>query len=34
MNPRLVGLVVRGAEIRGLKIWEQFIKDNEVTDQR
>ena len=30
MNPRLVGLVVRGVEIRGIEDLEQFIKDNEV----
>lgn len=30
VNPRLVGLVVRGVEIRGIEDLEQFIKDNEV----
>ena len=30
VNPRLVGLVVRGVEIRGIESLEQFIKDNEV----
>lgn len=30
VNPRLVGLVVRGVEIRGIEDLEQFIKDNDV----
>ena len=30
VNPRLVGLVVRGVEIRGIENLEQFIKDNDV----
>ena len=30
MNPRLVGLVVRGVEIRGIEDLEQFIADNDV----
>ena len=29
-NPRLIGLVVRGVEIRGIDDLEQFIIDNEV----
>ena len=30
INPRLIGLVVRGIEIRGVDDLEQFIKDNDV----
>ena len=30
INPRLIGLVVRGVEIRGIDDLEQFIIDNEV----
>ena len=30
VNPRLVGLVVRGVEIRGIEDLEQFIADNDV----
>ena len=30
INPRLIGLVVRGVEIRGIDDLEQFIVDNEV----
>ena len=30
INPRLIGLVVRGIEIRGIEDLEQFIVDNEV----
>ena len=30
VNPRRVGLVVRGVEIRGIENLEQFIKDNDV----
>ncbi len=30
INPRLIGLVVRGIEIRGVDDLEQFIKDNNV----
>ena len=30
INPRLIGLVVRGVEIRGIEDLEQFIIDNEV----
>ena len=30
INPRLIGLVVRGAEIRGIESLEQFIVENEV----
>lgn len=30
VNPRLVGLVVRGVEIRGIEDLERFIKENEV----
>ena len=30
INPRLIGLVVRGIEIRGVEELEQFIRDNEV----
>ena len=29
-NPRLIGLVVRGIEIRGVEDLEQFIVDNDV----
>lgn len=32
-NPRLIGLVVRGVEIRGIDDLEQFIIDNEVADR-
>lgn len=31
INPRLIGLVVRGIEIRGVEDLEQFIVDNNVT---
>ena len=30
VNPRLVGLVVRGVEIRGIEDLERFIKEHEV----
>ena len=30
INPRLIGLVVRGIEIRGVDDLEQFIRDNNV----
>lgn len=30
INPRLIGLVVRGIEIRGVDDLEQFIRDNDV----
>ena len=30
INPRLIGLVVRGIEIRGVEELEQFIRDNDV----
>ena len=30
INPRLIGLVVRGIEIRGVEELEKFIVDNEV----
>ena len=30
INPRLIGLVVRGVEIRGIDDLEQFIVENEV----
>ena len=30
INPRLIGLVVRGVEIKGIDDLEQFIIDNEV----
>ena len=30
INPRLIGLVVRGVEIRGIDDLEQFIIENEV----
>ena len=30
INPRLIGLVVRGIEIRGVDDLEQFIEDNDV----
>ena len=30
INPRLIGLVVRGIEIRGVEDLEQFIRDNDV----
>ena len=30
INPRLIGLVVRGIEIRGVEDLEQFIADNDV----
>lgn len=31
INPRLIGLVVRGIEIRGVEDLEQFIEENNVT---